>query len=146
MILSSHAWCTCWVDPVVLCGFRWIVGRPSCSRLIRLRWVFRWIVGWRIIGGWCTGGLWQFGAHAHVAFQVGAVGVVPLGGHVVSLNTVLCVVATLENINISIRTIAILATYTAVWFAVQPELEIKWSSINPSKTSISTSGQTNPEV
>ena len=49
------------------------------------------MVGWRV--GRSTGWLWKFASHANVTLQVGAVGVVPLGSHVVSLHTVLAVFA-----------------------------------------------------
>ena len=88
---SSHAWSARRVDSVVLCRLCRVVGWSFCCRLVWLGWMLGWMVGWRV--GRSTGWLWKFASHANVTLQVGAVGVVPLGSHVVSLHTVLAVFA-----------------------------------------------------
>ena len=93
---SSHAWATCWVDPVVLGWLGGVVGRPLCCRLVRLCRMICWGIA-RISRGTCW--LWKLAAHAHVALQVGAVGIVPTRVHVVSFHTVLAIFTLAEERN-----------------------------------------------
>ena len=91
---SSHAWAACWVDPVVLGWLGGVVGRPLCCRLVRLCRMICWGIA-RISRGTCW--LWKLAAHAHVALQVGAVGIVPTRVHVVSFHTVLAIFTLAEE-------------------------------------------------